>query len=274
MNGQSGCPPVVVGIDGSDAAADAALWAADEAIGRDAPLRLIFIIDDERLPGTVHSDGRSGEKFATRALDHLAERMRIAGKPVSTAAAILRGHSAAVLIEASRTAALLCVGSTGIGWVASKVFGSTAQAVAEGAHCPVAIVRRTDGHTTQHAGGIVVVGFRRAQNDDLVFRAALAEARLRKAPLIAVGKWKADFGESPYAELERCVEQWTRRYTDVHVYPVPSPGDLRRFLADNNAGDVELAVIGKEDVDQMVSIIGPQGFSLLEHGRCSVLVAS
>ncbi len=31
---------VVVGVDGSRAAVDAALWAVDEAIARDIPLRL------------------------------------------------------------------------------------------------------------------------------------------------------------------------------------------------------------------------------------------
>ena len=36
---------VVVGIDGSDAAIAAALWAADEAIARDLPLRLIHAAD-------------------------------------------------------------------------------------------------------------------------------------------------------------------------------------------------------------------------------------
>ena len=36
---------VVVGIDGSRAAVDAALWAVDEAVSRDIPLRLVYAID-------------------------------------------------------------------------------------------------------------------------------------------------------------------------------------------------------------------------------------
>ena len=38
-------PSVVVGIDGSRAALDAALWAVDEAVSRDIPLRLVYAID-------------------------------------------------------------------------------------------------------------------------------------------------------------------------------------------------------------------------------------
>ena len=35
--------PVVVGVDGSKAAINAALWAIDEAVSRDVPLRLIHV---------------------------------------------------------------------------------------------------------------------------------------------------------------------------------------------------------------------------------------
>ena len=36
---------LVVGIDGSDAGVAAAVWAADEAIARDVPLRLVHAAD-------------------------------------------------------------------------------------------------------------------------------------------------------------------------------------------------------------------------------------
>ena len=47
-------PPaaVVVGIDGSQAAVRAALWAIDEAVDRDIPLRLIYAIDPRDIRGT------------------------------------------------------------------------------------------------------------------------------------------------------------------------------------------------------------------------------
>lgn len=265
-------PPVVVGIDGSDAAVHAALWGADEAIRRDAPLRLIYVVDDERLPGTVHSDTQVDNEFAERALHSAVEAIAATGKPVFADPVVRRGHPAAALIAESRDAALVCVGSTGIDWVAGKVLGSTAQAVAEHAHCPVAVIRHDDAVTAHRNGGVVVVGFGRAQRDDAVFRAALDEARNRHAALIAVGVWQDDFGKTPYAELEQCIAQWTRRYPDVHVYPVPTLADLPRFLADNADGQIQLAVLGADDADKVTTVIGPQGYSPLRHGRCSVLV--
>ncbi len=45
-------PAVVVGIDGSPTAVDAALWAVDEAVSRDIPLRLVYAIDTDNTSGT------------------------------------------------------------------------------------------------------------------------------------------------------------------------------------------------------------------------------
>lgn len=39
--------PVVVGVDGSDAAINAAKWAIDEAMSRDVPLRIVHVIHIE-----------------------------------------------------------------------------------------------------------------------------------------------------------------------------------------------------------------------------------
>jgi nucleotide-binding universal stress UspA family protein len=45
-------PSVVVGIDGSQAAVQAALWAVDEAVSRDIPLRLVYAIEPYGAPDT------------------------------------------------------------------------------------------------------------------------------------------------------------------------------------------------------------------------------
>ena len=63
------------------------------------------------------------------------------GKPVKVETAILRGDPATALIAESRDAAMVCVGSTGIGRFARALLGSTVAELAEAAHCPVAIIR-------------------------------------------------------------------------------------------------------------------------------------
>ena len=42
--------PVVVGVDGSNAAINAAKWAIDEAISRDVPLRIVHARHIEQPP--------------------------------------------------------------------------------------------------------------------------------------------------------------------------------------------------------------------------------
>ena len=44
-------PSVVVGVDGSRSALDAALWAVDEAVSRDVPLRLVYAVDPDNSSG-------------------------------------------------------------------------------------------------------------------------------------------------------------------------------------------------------------------------------
>jgi hypothetical protein len=44
MDHSSPSAPVIVGIDGSTAALRAALWAVDEAVSRDTPLRLVHVV--------------------------------------------------------------------------------------------------------------------------------------------------------------------------------------------------------------------------------------
>jgi hypothetical protein len=50
---------------------------------------------------------------------------------------IPRGPAAPVLVEASRDAEMMCVGSVGIGRYARSILGSTATELVKKAHCPV-----------------------------------------------------------------------------------------------------------------------------------------
>lgn len=59
---------VVVGIDGSRAATHAALWAVDEAVNRDIPLRLVYVIDPSQLSAAGEGGGQSAARAALRRL--------------------------------------------------------------------------------------------------------------------------------------------------------------------------------------------------------------
>ena len=114
MIGLLSAPSVVVGIDGSRAATDAALWAIDEAVSRDIPLRLVYVIDPVDL-AAAESDC-SQFPSARAALYDAQWSVAATGEAVKIETEILSGKplaKLAKLAQESRPAVMVCVGSIG-----------------------------------------------------------------------------------------------------------------------------------------------------------------
>jgi nucleotide-binding universal stress UspA family protein len=263
--------PIVVGVDGSAAAINAAKWAIDEAISRDVPLRIVHVTHIEAEPAAPEDAFRLDVQYAESSLRAATAAVEATGKAVKIETEILWGSPDSALINESRNAAMICVGSIGIGAVAKQLWGSTAATLAEQAYCPVAIIRSPHNPPSSGPDWIVVAVHGHA-DDESVIEHAMDEARLRNAPVLAVGVREEDFGETPYEELDRRIEQWARRYPDVHVYPVITRGSVTRFLAESKDESVQLTVIGGVDAPNVVQIVGPRSRPLVAHGDCSVLV--
>lgn len=263
--------PVVVGIDGSDAATDAALWAIDEAISRNVSLRLVHVIPVAHAPERPIDPTMLEGEYAESALRAASAIVNAADRPVKVETDILWGRPDLAMIEQSRQASLVCVGSVGIGVVARRFLGSTAGALAERAHCPVAILRSPHQVPSTGADWIVVPVDGTPDNADVV-EFAMNEAQLRHAPVLAVGVWDDDFGDTTYDELDQRVSEMTKRYPGVHVYPVATRSRVSGFLAENRDESIQLAVLGANAAGQVAQIIGPHSRPLIAHGECSVLV--
>jgi nucleotide-binding universal stress UspA family protein len=272
MPGPSTPPPVVVGIDGSQAAIQAAKWAVDEAVSREVPLRLIQIIAEQVEPAPFASVGnvRMEQEFGETALRIATAAVEAVGKPVKVETAMLQGDPATTLLAESRHAAMICVGSVGIGRFARALLGSTAAELAETAHCPVAIIR-TRQSQPKPASALIVVALKDSAGDDEVVEQAMAEAELREAPVLAVGELRKDTGDVPTDELRRRVAHWAARHPAVEIFAGASRDDISEFLAVMDR-TIQLAVIGSADVDQLARLIGPHRHPILGHAECSVLV--
>ena len=263
--------PVVVGIDGSRAAVEAAMWAIDEAIDRDVSLRLIHATGMPRPPFAPAGALAPEVEYGETSLRAASSQVSASGKTVKVEAEIIWGSVEDALIAESKSASMLCVGSVGIGWVAQRVLGSTAATVARKAHCPVVVVRYPSEAGSEQSSAWVVVGIDERPEDEQVINHALDEARLRDAPVLAVGTWHSELGELTYDALDRRVAVWRERYPDVHIRAVSTGGSLPEFLA-GYRNDVRLAVVRAGDADQLPLIVGPHGRPLLPHGECSVMV--
>ncbi len=227
---------VVVGVDGSKAAINAACWAVDEAVSRDVPLRLVYVIEPSHPSGTGHAEGQLA---AARSALYVAGRAAEAtGKPVKIETEVLRGKPLTELMEQSRSAAMICVGSVGLKHAHNGV-GSVSAALAASALCPVAVIRRPGGQPVSPKVGRVVV----QADNRAALHYAFEEARLRQAPLraisVAAGGRTDDADEKrlAQAQMSRRIAQWTHSYPDVRVESAIADESLDGYLVANDEPD-------------------------------------
>jgi nucleotide-binding universal stress UspA family protein len=138
---------IYVGIDGSSHSQLALEWAMREAVIRREPLTVIAVheVPTSGWGGMIvypqDSELRErSRKAAQEAVDKAAAQLGGAAPSSVTVQASI-GLPSAQLIEVSRDADLLVIGSRGAGGFTRLIVGSTSAQVSEHAHCPVVIVR-------------------------------------------------------------------------------------------------------------------------------------
>ncbi|RJN31881.1 universal stress protein [Nesterenkonia natronophila] len=137
---------VVVGVDVSDHASDVVRLAAEAAAMLDSPLALVSAAplnaDNRWFANTVEHNLElpNLRRPYTDQLQSSAEHISEMFPNITVRWQFFDGSPAGVLSEASRTAALVAVGTRGHGGFAGLVLGSVSQAVLTRAVCPVLVV--------------------------------------------------------------------------------------------------------------------------------------
>jgi nucleotide-binding universal stress UspA family protein len=138
---------ITVGIDGSEHSVRALEWAAKEAAVRHAPLTVITVHlvpqsgwtgNPIKLPQDTEDaakERQAAEEMTAKVTSQLGEP-----QPASVTVRAVIGFPSQELVEASRKADLLVVGSRGAGGFAKLVAGSVSSQVVHHAHCPVVVV--------------------------------------------------------------------------------------------------------------------------------------
>jgi nucleotide-binding universal stress UspA family protein len=136
-------PRIVVGVDGSESSGHALRWAARQAQLTGCRLDVVVSWELPTSFGWVPpypSDFNPAKDAQKAADDELAAALG-SHPDVVVQTTIVEGHPAPTLVEASRGADLLVLGSRGHGEFAGMLLGSVTQHCVTNAHCPVLVYR-------------------------------------------------------------------------------------------------------------------------------------
>ncbi|WP_326751511.1 universal stress protein [Streptomyces hirsutus] len=205
MQNTAGRDEVIVGIDPREQSVPALAWAADEAVRRRLPLRLVVAVPP--LPGGQHVDAPWNRTMlqvqGESALTEAAATVRALYAEVPLATELLDGTPSVVLCQKAAQARMVVVGSRRLSRP-EELFsaGSVAVPVSAQADCPVVVVREPERAGQRHPH--LVVGVDGSESSRTAMEFAVEEAALHSAALHAVWVWRrpvVSFGDEA-AELD------------------------------------------------------------------------
>lgn len=265
---------IVVGVDGSPSSSAAVEWAARDAEMRGAALELVYVAPPvpEFFP-SVPPTPPPGE-FSSWQQQHahqvLAEGHKIATEAASrgrgleiSSEAVFDAPVVPALVELSKQADMMVLGSRGQTAVARALLGSVSAGLVHRAKCPVAVVHDDNARSAPSAlssQAPVLVGVDGSPASELATEIAFDEADRRGVGLVALHVWSdmgrlkfgrpgqvpvawASFEEHERQVLAERLAGWQERYPDVAVHKVvvsdrPAPRLLKQ------AESAQLVVVG------------------------------
>lgn len=128
---------VVVGIDGSESSKDALRWAVRQAEMTGAEL---VAVTAWHLPEMYAYVSRDYDVDAADLVDCVLKEVLDPSLTVQVTPRVVEGRAASVLIDASKDADVLVLGTRGHGGFAGLLLGSVSQHCVHHAACPVVVV--------------------------------------------------------------------------------------------------------------------------------------
>ncbi|MFI1380389.1 universal stress protein [Embleya sp. NPDC020886] len=201
---------VVVGFDGSPGAERAVDLAADEAVRRHTTLEVLHALEWVEVAGGDDRFGQQLRENARAIVERGAARARARHNHLPVVATVELANAIDVLEATSDRAALLVVGSRGMGGFAGLLMGSVSLPVSAAARCPILVVRPDHDTSPDRTPKAIVVG---VSGDDCgpAIEAAFVQARTRGLPLRAVHAWRyppMPAGSVAYAPAVSIMDDW------------------------------------------------------------------
>lgn len=285
--------PVVVGVDGTAAALEAARWAAKLARRDHLPLRLVHTYDlplglptgvseEESMLHTLRAQGR-------RQLAAAQEAVAQVGPGLQTETVLVAAQTVPALLREAEAASVLVLGTRGQSALTGLLVGCKTVAIAGRAHSPVVVARGVTADRPPRDSGPVVVGVDGTAVSEAAIAFAFAEASARRAELVAVHAWTESLFEIAMAgndvpvDLKVLREQaeeslaerlagWQEKYPDVRIQRDvvhDRPGRALRRCSTT----AQLVVVGRRGRGSFASLLlGSTSQDLLYHAQCPVAV--
>jgi len=271
---------IVVGYDSYADARTALTWAARTALLTDQPIVVVIATaaDDLVPQHSVLSGDRADEARAS------AERILKEAHLTDVAVELHQGPAVPVLIEASRGAALLVVGSRGYGQMAGVLTGSVSQHLARHAECPVVVARQM--HHPE--SGRIVVGVDGSGGSDAAVEFACRRAEDTGEEVVLIHGWHdasatgttrrevpARFMERIAVEERQLADQLMRVRADhptLRLEAEAIPVAAWRVLADASA-NASLVVVGSRGRGAFTGmLLGSVSQQVMQHAQCPVAI--
>jgi nucleotide-binding universal stress UspA family protein len=134
---------IVVGVDGSENAKEALRWAAKQAGYTGANLDIVAAWEYPATYGwvPVPQEDYDLAGYAQQAIDESIADVFGGDVPATVSSRVIQGHAEEVLVDASKGAELLVVGSRGYGGFKDALLGSVSTYCVHHAHGPVTVIR-------------------------------------------------------------------------------------------------------------------------------------